>query len=307
MKAAEAPVLNNLGLLFASGLAFLSIILTGGWLHIVQLDHQWNWPLVEGWKSTPGLAPRLAILCIVASAFLLIREWRGSGLASLKNWLAWFTLPLLLATGFWIILPADNPGFAVWAVLLGVLACVVWLAARSLKPIPPHGLSFTLAGKDLIADSLIILLPVAVGAWIVDGDRLGLERADVIYSVLTYPFYALVQLFIFLVIPATHMSRRGYSAATISVSCATIFSLAHWPNPLLMAGTGLAMLVWTRQYLRGRSVLMLALVLGIAATGFKFAMPMQWGWEMRIGPDYVEKRAAFDANAKTQAAQPEEK
>lgn len=56
------------------------------------------------------------------------------------------------------------------------------------------------------------------------------------------------------------------------------------------------MLVWARQFLKGRNLLILALMMGLAATGFRFAMPEQWAWEMRIGPDYMEKRAATESS-----------
>ena len=77
----------------------------------------------------------------------------------------------------------------------------------------------------------------------------------------------------------------GYSTRVIAISCALVFSLLHWPNPLLMAITGFAMLIWARQFLRGRSILALALVMGIAATGARFMLPQAWTGEMRIGPD----------------------
>lgn len=304
MKAAEATSLNNLGLLFASALAFLSIILSGGSLHIAHINRQWNWPLIEGWKSAPDLTPALAMACIAACAVLLIREWRKASLASLKNWLNWISLPLLLATGIWLVQPADNAGSALWMLFVVVLVGALWLSARSLKALPAPGIRYVLARRDVFADSLIVLLPVIIGACVVGGGRLDPEPFEVVYSALIYPVYALAQLFVFLVIPATHMSNRGYSSNTIAVSCALIFGLIHWPNPLLMAGTGLAMLVWAKQFLRGRNVLMLALVLAIGATGFKYAMPQQWGWEMRIGPDYVAKRAAYDAGLKTRQELP---
>jgi hypothetical protein len=39
--------------------------------------------------------------------------------------------------------------------------------------------------------------------------------------------------------------------------------------------------------------------MGMAATGFKFMLPQQWSWDMRIGPDYVEKRADYQVESKS--------
>ena len=131
------------------------------------------------------------------------------------------------------------------------------------------------------------------GYWAARGFVLHVDGRTILTAIALYPVYALFQLSVFLLVPATRMQKMGYSSRAIAISCAVVFSLVHWPNPLLMAVTGLAMLLWARQFLHGRSILALALVMGIAATGFKFMLPQQWGWEMRIGPDYIEKRAGY--------------
>ena len=145
--------------------------------------------------------------------------------------------------------------------------------------------------RNALSDSLFVLLPLLAGYWGTRGFALPAAGGTILTAIALYPLYALFQLSVFMLIPATRMQKMGYSSRAIAISCAVVFSLLHWPNPLLMVVTGLAMLLWTRQFLRGRSILALALVMSLAATGFKFMLPQQWSWEMRIGPDYIEKRA----------------
>ncbi|MFT5139483.1 MAG: hypothetical protein ACI9H8_001471 [Lysobacterales bacterium] len=203
----------------------------------------------------------------------------------------WLLLPLLFFASLWLILPneSDEP----WLWILGSILLIATpiLLHRSKKHWPASGKPYYISSKDALSDAFFLFSPVVLGVALAGGVELQLSSDRVLGSLLVYPIYALLQLSIFLVIPATRMIKLGFSSNTICIISALIFSLAHFPNPLLMVFTGLAMLVFCYQFLKGRSILVLALVMGIAASGFRATIPYEWSWDMRIGPDYMEKRA----------------
>jgi len=199
-------------------------------------------------------------------------------------------LPLLFFTSLWLILPSVNSTTWTWALGFILIAATLVLLFRSKEHWPFTGNQYYFSKKDALFDVLILLSPLVLGFTLAGGFQVHIAADRVINSLLIYPVYALLQLSIFLAIPATRMLKLEYSSRTICMICALVFGLVHLPNPLLMLFTGMAMMVFCSQFLRGRSILVLALIMGIAATGFRFAVPFEWSGELRIGPDYIEKR-----------------
>jgi hypothetical protein len=202
-----------------------------------------------------------------------------------------FALPALFFASLWIILPAADSDAWAWAlgiILLGGTARLSW---RSKGAWPAACDRYYFSKRDALPDTLVIALPLLIGWWLSSGDFQHAEPGVVLESLAVYPLYALLQLSVFLAIPAARLKTAGLRHGAITLVCAAVFALAHAPNPLLMLATGLAMLAWAGQFQRGRNLLVLALVMGIAATGFRYAVPAQYHGEMRIGPDYIEKRA----------------
>jgi hypothetical protein len=210
---------------------------------------------------------------------------------NISAYLEWLFLPLLFFVSLWLILPTT--GNPIWTWLLGatLLIATPVLLYRSKKHWPEPGKTYYFSSQDALADAMVLFLPATLGVALAGGIDLQLSAKSVGTSFLVYPVYALLQLSIFLVIPATRMKTLRFSSRAICIISALIFSLAHFPNPLLMVFTGLAMLVFCSQFLKGRSILVLALLMGIAASGYRAMIPYEWSWDMRIGPDLIEKRA----------------
>ena len=297
MESENSPI-AGLAVLLAWPSLCLSLILTGMVFHIESQEMTWAWPAPGGLQIKPRwialMAAAAGTLSVILTA-LAISQSRRKRL--LGTWLEWVSLHLLVFASIWVILPASIAPAWVWLLGAGLLGGTIVFAMRSnLAPGDTSGRAhsrYFFSRRNALSDSLFVILPLLAGYWATRGFALHVDGRTILTAIALYPVYALFQLSVFLLVPATRMQKMGYSSRAIAISCAVVFSLLHWPNPLLMAVTGLAMLLWARQFLRGRSILALALVMGIAATGFKFMLPQQWSWDMRIGPDYIEKRAEF--------------
>lgn len=289
---------NRAGLapLLAWPLLCLALILTGLVFHIESQQIPWAWPAPNGWQINPQwlglLAATIGSLAAILTVFSIRSVYRQ---AQLGTGLEWVSLHVLVFSCIWVILPATISPAWFWLLGATLLTGTLVLAIRSSNALevepgstPSH---YFFSRRNALSDCLFILSPLIAGYWATQGFGLQAAGGTILFSVVLYPLYALFQLCLFLLIPATRMQKMGYSARAIAISCALVFSLLHWPNPLLMAVTGFVMLIWARQFLRGRSILALALVMGIAATGVRFMLPQAWTGEMRIGPDYIEKRA----------------
>lgn len=270
----------------------LAMILTGIALFIPIHQLPWAWPVANGWNGATPLAIPLAMGAVVAGAvFALLAMRVAFRHARAGTFLEWISLHLLIFASIWIILPSSGGQRWIWPLGTTLIVGTAWLHMRSRKNWPSVCSRYFFSARNALPDSLMVLLPLLTGYWVSGGIHLAVESNRLLYSILLYSVYALFQLTVFLTIPATRMLKMGYSSPTIIIGCAVVFSLAHWPNPLLMAVTGIAMMVWASQFLKGRSILVLALIMGIAATGFRFMVPQQMSWDMRIGPDYIEKRS----------------
>lgn len=202
-----------------------------------------------------------------------------------------FALPALFFMAIWLVLPGERSEAVTWSLAAALLVGAAWLLWRSKPHWPAACDRYRFSRKDAVVDAVILALPLLAGWWLTGGDWPPAEPGRIVKSLLVYPFYALLQLAIFLVIPATRLKAIGLSPLPVTLVCAAVFTLAHAPNPPLMWVTGLAMLAWAGQFQRGRSLLALALIMGIAATGFRYAVPPEYHQELRIGPDYIEKKS----------------
>ncbi len=291
------PIEHSLLPVLAWPLLCLAVIFTGIALFLPVHHLPWAWPLCSGWNGSTVLAFPLAMSAALGAAVISVLglgKARKDGLAG--TFLELISPQLLFFASIWLILPASTGRVWIWLLATTLIAVTAWLYLRS-KESWPAASRYFFSAKDALPDSLIVLLPILAGFWVSKGGHIPVDGGRLLSSLLLYPLYALFQLTIFLSIPATRMIKMGYSSRTIAVACAVVFSLAHWPNPLLMAVTSMVMLVWVGQFLRGRSILVLALVMGIAATGFRFMVPQQWTLDMRIGPDYIEKRAELSVSS----------
>jgi hypothetical protein len=236
--------------------------------------------------ALPGSVLNIAALVTAAVAVVLF--WVASGHArglGLQVPLAELVLffPLVFAY-VWLILPGQGPR-PVDLALLGVfLAGAAWLFRNS--PRRKIGAAST-AGRNLPVDLVLILAPVILG--LVLGARPDWKASGI--SILLYPAYAIVQLAVFLVIPAGRLGRFGLTTRHTSFFCAAAFALVHAPNPVVVAATFVAMFIWTSQYLAGRRGWQLALVMGLSATTFSQFLPDDFTGHVRVGPGYLQAQA----------------
>lgn len=230
----------------------------------------------------------LGTAALVAAASGVVLFWVASGHArglGLQAPLAELVLfyPLLFAY-VWLILPGLGPRPVDLAVLGFFLAAAGWLFRRSRGSQRQGGPSLT---RTLPVDLVLVLAPVILGLAL--GARPDWKASGV--SVLFYPAYALVQLAVFLVIPAVRLNRFGLTARQTAFFCAAAFALVHAPNLVVAGATFAAMFLWTSQYLAGRRGWQLALVMGLSATTFSQFLPDDFTGHVRVGPGYLQARA----------------
>lgn len=230
----------------------------------------WRWSGAETWSG-----PLLAGTSFALLICLLLAGRRVSSLS-------WAFPSLLVFVGIWLLLPADPPLFLRWGLGLVALALSGWLVWPVLREAPLRMIRFQ------VSDAMIIGIPLAVGLLV--GGWQDVHPAALAASLLLYPLYALLQLTLFVLLPVRQLAAKAVSPRVIALACGLAFGLVHWPNGLLMACTGVVALVWTRQYLEGRSLLAIALVMGIGATGFRLALPEAWTYDMKVGPALVETK-----------------
>jgi hypothetical protein len=227
-------------------------------------------------------------------AFLLL--WVGGSHARARNLqVPWAQLilfhPLLLAF-VWLVWPVT--GFTALHWILG--SCFALTAFWLLFPKAPRLSGTALSPRQTLPlDLTVILLPMAIG--------LALEtRPDFAaagLSVLLYPLFALVQLGVFLVIPARRLAALGLRPIPTALITAAVFSLMHAPNPVVMLATFAAMFLWAWQYARGRRVWQLAVVMGLSATVFSQFLPDSLTDHMRVGPGQMHQLAKTELVLRT--------
>lgn len=245
------------------------------------------WPLPEVAASPAQIGGALAGLGLVVGVFQ--SRGRPRGLVVLGACFLWPALPLALS---WWTVPAAG---SVDLRILGLLA----VAVLGLGTIRAAGLTEPQRDPDrrgLGTGRLWVGFHVLAGAALLSVvvSRGGFEDpSGVLVSLALYPLYALVQLFLLLgVILPAWQAWTGRGRGRIMALAAGTFALVHWPNPLLMALTAVGMLVWSREYLRGRPLWALAISMGLLATLAAQGLPHDWTEHMRTGPRNVRQRAA---------------
>ncbi|MBU2500548.1 hypothetical protein KJ682_04370 [bacterium] len=266
------------------------------WAQAVALgpaERAYAWPLSA---PVPAVAGSLASWAAVWSAIAAILLWQGSAWARARGVAApWARLllvhPLLLA-GIWLVWPASGlaglgpGGLAILSLVVGGLAAHLvreWRRGR-LDFGPRPGIA------DFARDAVLLAVLLA-GGLIVGGDS---DGRSLLQGVLLYPLYALVQLTVFLALPAGDLRRLGAGPASIRIMCAVVFALAHWPNPLVTGLTLIAMVFWAGDFLRGRGLVSIAVSMGVLATVLGQAYPDAWTDHLRVGPGYVRGAARED-------------
>ncbi len=227
-------------------------------------------------------------------AFLLL--WVGGSHARARNLqVPWAQLilfhPLLLAF-VWLVLPVNGLSALHWSLAGCFALTAVWMIFRA-APRPSNS-PFSL-GQTLPLDLAVILLPMVLGL------ALGAKPdfAATGLSVLFYPLFALVQLGVFLVIPARRLGALGLRPVPTALITAAVFSLLHAPNPVVMLATFAAMFMWTWQYAQGRRVWQLAVVMGLSATVFSQFLPDSLTHHMRVGPVHMHQQAKTELVLRT--------
>ena len=210
--------------------------------------------------------------------------------------------PVLLAF-VWLLVTTGS--LQIREVVVGLILLVEagWLMRHS--PMSDTPRTWTGTRSTWLLDVGLIGLPLVVGLLL--GQRP--EPAAVAISILLYPLYALLQLILFLRIPLPRLRALGQSPTAATVTAAVLFALIHWPNPVVMVATLAGLLIWGRQYQRGRPLWQLAVVMGLAATTFSQGLPDPLTRHVQVGPGYVQTqavaelaRATSDSHAPTASA-----
>jgi len=268
----------------------LIVILASMVLRLSPAEFTRAWP----WSGL-GTPPTLPALWAVLALFVLVSVTVVRDRTMVLPW-ARLGAYLGLVFGYlWFVVPAEK--WTRWplvggAALLG-LVLVIWWRTRGERG---RGQCRGSWRPDLI----LALSPVAVGLFL----HTAINLHSVGVSLLTYPLYALVQLTVLLVVPAILMADLPLTRNQMVCGCAAIFSLAHWPNGVVMLGTFVGMVIWARAYLRGRTLWRTALVMGLAATSFTQFLPDPWTANMKVGPGLVRRRVLDDMGGRVPDLRP---
>jgi hypothetical protein len=172
---------------------------------------------------------------------------------------------------------------------IGWAAAVALVALALMRTTPTHprpaAAGFLAGHRWRIVNAAFVLLPVTVA--LAAGVRVAWSSLGI--SVALYPLYALAQLGLVLALPFPRLALLVGERSAVAV-CVALFALVHWPNPALMAATGLGMAFWADEFRRGRRLVPLALSMGLAATAFTQLLPPDLTAHMRVGPGYVRLR-----------------
>ncbi len=269
-------------------LTTLAALLAAMRLRLTAAERQFGWP----WSSNePALEPVLAVVAILATLAVALawfgyrdRQWRRS----LMECLFWPSIPVAAA---WLVMPASG-GPTVTTGLAGFAAGLVgwWMYRREARlagcnrPESPGRPRRIWIGMHLAA----VIAMSGMGLW---GDGFEDPIAFTV-SLVLYPIYGLCQLFLVLAVTWPRLQRlAGGRHAGPVATVAVLFALVHWPNPTLMILTGCGMFFWAVAYYRGRSLVVLALSMGLLASLAAQGLPDQWTDHMRAGPRFVRMRA----------------
>ncbi len=279
----------------------LAVLTAGLAVRLAPVETTVAWPSFGVWTAATSITGPFALSLAVLAGLLLIlltSSAREKNRARPFGELLMF-FPLLFAF-IWFLLPAGGLNLRTIIILSAFVLAGWYLHRHSPGPISRNrwqGKSAT-----LMLDAGLVLLPVLAGYALGFSPDL---KAGVL-SLLLYPAYALVQLVLFLHIPISRLRAMGVSPANSTLFTSLVFSLVHWPNPLVMLVTLLGMLIWAHQFQNGRSLWQLALVLGLTATTFSQFIPDDLTRHVRVGPGYIRAEAVLLLAEQTEIGNPSE-
>ncbi len=284
--------------ILASGwlIACTAAVTLGEALRLGPAEAAYAWPLLGPASWVPRLLLPLAMVMLALTVILLLL---GSAFARAhhlqKPWARLLIVHPLLLAFIWLVWPAS--GRQPWT---GVSSLPLLLAAAGIATAMVLGRrgGFHLLGPwphwtEFRRDGIFLL--IIGGAGLLAGHPV--VGSKLISAMVLYPLFALVQLTVMLIMPAHDLRRCGLSTRGTAISCALVFGLLHWPNPLVTAATAVAMFFWTQDRIKGRSLISLALSMGLLGAAFSQMLPDLWTAHLRIGPGYVRRLVREDIAA----------
>ncbi len=288
----HGPLLLALGWLAAC----IAAVAIGQALRLGPAEAAYAWPLPHplGWL-TRVLLPLALGCCGIAVVLLTVAAAHARALRVQKPWARLLLIQPLLLAFIWLVWPANGrqpwSGAAPEVLLLaalGIASCMylVWKRGRKALGAAPRP-------REFLRDGAFLVIILAAG--LLGGGKISLQA--LISAAVLYPLFALVQLSVMLILPATDLRRCGSSPRLTALSCALVFGLLHWPNLLLAAATAVAMFFWAQDRLAGRGLISLALGMGLLGAAFSQALPDPWTAHMRVGPGYIRQTVREDLAA----------
>lgn len=275
--------------------ALVAVVTAGRWrLAPVEWPDLWPGPGVGPLPGAWFVALLTVAVVLVVGAGLVV------GRAGRRAWvvtLLWPAAPLALA---WALVPLAGPPSVTLLVVTGLtlLAATILICRRPVAAPGGHR-SWHEGNWWRAAHVAVVIAGVAVGA-VLGGFG---DLAAVGLSLLLYPAYAAIQLTLVLVVTWPWLAvASGGSRPAMVATCAGLFALVHWPNPLVMLLTGMGMVFWAGEYGRGRPLWALAVSMGLLATIAAQGLPDELTGHMRVGPGQVRTLAVERLARETLAA-----
>ena len=158
---------------------------------------------------------------------------------------------------------AKGPFIAIAAI--GWLSYVIFRARQESGALHDWGLRLSGIRKASVAPLIVLLAGTfAIACVAMARDSLNLHW-HILPLFLIYPIWGIIQQFLIQALVVNNLSQiKGgqLHVAVITLICALLFGVVHWPDYLLMGGTFLLGLVFTPIYLRTKSILPLGIVHG---------------------------------------------
>jgi hypothetical protein len=139
------------------------------------------------------------------------------------------------------------------------------------------------------AAALPVLAFAAVALAIAEalGSRRPVRFADAVGGMAVYCAWGLFQQYVLNGFFVRRLEIIAPSPVLIPPAAASLFAVAHWPNPFMLAVAFAAGWVASWFYLRHRSILFLGLAHGILGTVVFLAVPDDISHHLDVGPSYI--------------------
>lgn len=206
--------------------------------------------------------------------------------ASLTRWLSLTDVVLLPAFILWFIWRLQFSARGTWVIF------VLWLVASFLlHRDTPQTLGWQADNlRPATRQAVAVFAPVAAGV-LIAGLWMGAPRhfpPNIISVVVTYSAFCLLQQVALNSLVHNRMLSLVDNEWVAAGLTGTIFSVCHWPNPLLVALTfaGGAAMAW--MFGRVRNIIPLAIGQAVVGLLLAWAFPVSWHHHMRVGPGYYE-------------------